>query len=78
MSKLFTVNWLEVKSAIVSGVIMALVVVITEVLVAGNIWVLDLKALLNTGIIAFLTIFVSFLKSLLTTSNGTIAGVKIK
>ena len=77
-SKFMTVSWLDVKSALVTGVIMALAVVISDILVTGNIFTIDWYALLNTGVIAFLTAMVSLLKSLLTTSEGKIAGVKIK
>lgn len=77
-TKFFTIDWLELKSALASGVLMALTIVILEVIKEGNIYVLDWKTLLNTAIIAFLTSFVSFLKSLLTTSKGTLAGIKIK
>jgi len=78
MSKFLRINWLDVKSALVSGVIMALVVVISEILVVGDIFSLDWMLLANTAVIAFLTVIVSFLKSLLTTKEGMIAGVKIK
>jgi len=78
MSKFFRVNWVDVKEALAMGIIMALVVVILEVIAAKSIFGLDWKTLANTGVMAFLTVFVSFLKSLLTTSSGTLAGVKIK
>lgn len=78
MSKTFTLNWLDVKNALVFGVLTALVVVILEIINAKTIFGLDWKTLANDGVIALLGVFVSFLKDLLTNSKGVIAGVKVK
>lgn len=78
-SPFFKVTWTEVKKALVLGVLMALLVVITEVIAVGDIYGLDWKTLLNLGIIALLTSFASFLQDLLTTRSGRFVGaVKIK
>ena len=77
-SKLGTLNWVEVKNALVLAFITALVAIILSIVSAGNIFGLDWKVLANTGALAFLVFFVSTLKDLLTTSKGTIAGVKVK
>jgi len=68
----------NIKSALVSTVLMAVLVVLTNIIAAGNVFKLDWYALANAGIIALFTGFVSLLKSLLTTSSGTIAGIQIK
>lgn len=78
MSKFTPVSWLDVKSAIASGLIMAFIFVAGVVISSGDIFSLNWKSLLNIGIIAFLTSMVSFLKSLFTTEDGRLAGVKIK
>lgn len=79
MSKLFKVSWTDIKSALVSGGVMALVIIIANVIETGDIFNLNWKELANIGVIAFLTSFVSVLKSLLTTSEGNFAGaIKIK
>lgn len=78
MSKFFTVKWVDVKDALAVGVITFLFVIIVEIIAAKTIFGLDWKTLLNDGVIAGLGVIGSFLKSLLTTSSGTLAGVKIK
>ena len=78
MSKFFSVSWLEVKEAIAVGIVTFLIVIITEIIYAGSIWGLDWKTLVNDGTIAGLSVIGTFLKSLLTTSTGKLAGVKIK
>jgi len=77
-SKLGTLNWVEVKNALVLAFITALVAIILSIVSAGNIFGLDWKVLANTGALAFLVFFVSTLKDLLTTSKGVIAGVQVK
>ena len=78
MSKFLTVSWLDVKEAIAVGIIVFIGVVIAEIVAAGSIFGLDWKTLLSDGIVAMLGFFGTFIKSLLTTSKGTLAGVKIK
>ncbi len=68
----------EFHSAIVSAILMALIVVMVDIIAAGNIFTLDWYALANAGVIALLTGLVSALKSLLTNSKGKIVGIKIK
>lgn len=78
-TKFFKVSWADVWSALVSGLIMALIVIITNILAIGDIFKLDWAVLINAGVIAFLTSIVSFLKSLLTTDSGKFIGlVKVK
>ena len=76
-SPTFTLNWLDIKNALVYGVLTAIVVVIIEILNARTIFGLDWKMIANDGVIALLGVFVSALKSFLTNSNGVIAGIKI-
>ena len=77
-SPTFTLNWLDIKKALVYGVITAIVVVIIEILNAHTIFGLNWKTLANDGVIALLGVFVSALQSFLTNSNGVIAGIKIQ
>ena len=68
-------NWVNIKSALVSGLIMAIITVGSIVISSGDIFSLDMKSLANAGVISFLTAIVSFVKSLLTTQNGNFVGV---
>lgn len=77
-SKFFRVTWLEIKEAIVVAIIVFLLTGIVEIVAVGDIWGLDWKTILNNAVIATLSFIGKFLTSLLTTSKGTLAGVKIK
>lgn len=72
-------NWITIKSALVSGVLMAILGIALNVIQTGDVFAVDVKELINVGVIALLTSIVSFLKSILTTQNGNFAGiVKVK
>ncbi len=71
-------NSTNLKSALISAMLMALIGIITYVLGVGNIFDLDFHSLLNIGVIAFLTGLVSYFKSSMTTSTGTFGGVQIR
>jgi hypothetical protein len=72
------INATTIKSALVSGVMMAILTVAIHIIGVGDIFSLDVKAIANIGVISLLTSVVSFLKSALTGSEGTIAGIKVK
>ena len=76
--KNMTLSLVNLKSALVSAVLMALVGIIAYVLQVGNIFALDFHTLANVGAVAFLTGLISFFKSSLTSPVGTFAGVQIK
>ncbi len=62
-------------SALVSTILMGILAVAGYVLQVGDIWKLDWHTLVNIGIMAILTGFVSLLKTVLTSDNGVFAGV---
>jgi hypothetical protein len=69
----------SIKSALVSGVLMAVLVVCGYIIEIGDIFNISLKAVANIGVMSLLTSAVSLIKSLLTTSAGNFAGLtKIK
>ena len=78
-SKIFVFNWVDVKSAVVSGLLMGLLVIVSSVIASKSIYNLDWANLIDIGIMAFLTSMVSLIKSILTSSSGSFAGLtKIK
>ena len=78
-SKLGIINWVEVKNSLVLALLTALTAVLVNIISVGNIFGLDWKLLINTGVLAFAVFFVSTLKELLTTEKGNLLGlVKIK
>ena len=78
-SKLGIINWVEVKNSLVLALLTALTAVMVNIISVGNIFGLDWKLLINTGVLAFAVFFVSTLKELLTTEKGNLLGlVKIK
>lgn len=79
MSNFFTWSVKDIISALVSGVLMALVVMGSYVIHVGSIFDIDWRTLADIGTISLITTTVSLVKSLLTTSTGKFAGaVSIK
>lgn len=62
------INWKDVGNAVVLAVLIA---VIQYILSVGNIWVLDFKQILNTGVVVGLGVL---LQALMTTREGKFAG----
>lgn len=67
-----------IKSALISALLMAVLSMAGYVIGLGDVFKVDTKILINTGVISLLTGLVSLLKSLGTSKNGTFAGIKIK
>jgi len=70
--------WISIKSALVSGVITAILAIAGYIIGVGDIFKIDVHALINVGALALLTTLVSLIKASLTTSAGTVGGIKIK
>ena len=74
---IFTISWTNVKSALVSGIIMGILAIAAYIIGVGNIFTLDFHSLLNAGVLSALVTIVSLIKSFLTTSSGSVAGVQV-
>ena len=81
MKGLFTLDWSNVRSAVVYGVLCLVSIfalsVVQNILNAGTIFGLDWKHILDTSVIATLPLLVSglsLIKNLLTTSKGKFLG----
>ena len=79
---MFKIDWANIKSAIVYGLLSSLVLGVLAslgyVLKLGNIWGIDWKELTNVGILAAIGGFVagiSIIKNLLTTNSGKFLGI---
>lgn len=68
----------NIKSALVSGLIMGLLGVAGYVIGIGDIFKLNAHVLINVGVMSALTTIVSLVKTSLTNTDGKIAGVQIK
>lgn len=78
-SNFFTLSWKDVKSAIVYGLLIAILTVLIFIKTAGSIYSIDWKTALDMFVISLITSGVSLLKSLLTTSDGKFVGlIKVK
>jgi len=75
MSNLFSINWIEIKNGLALALITGIVTMFLQIIEIGSVYDLDWKALMNSGILAFLVLFVSTLKDLLTTKKGNLLGV---
>jgi hypothetical protein len=79
MTTLFKLNLVEVQSAIVYGLLTALVGILGYVIEIGDIFLLDWKNLVNIAVISFSITMISLIKNFLTDSDGVFAGiVKVK
>lgn len=70
--------WINLKSALVSGLLMALFGAGTYVLQLGDVFKVEIHSLANIVALAFAAAIVSFVKNSLTTDSGNFAGVKVK
>jgi hypothetical protein len=68
----------NIKSALVSGVIMAILAIAGYVLGVGDVYSLDHKMIVNTGVMALLTAIVSYIKSSATDDAGKFLGITVK
>ena len=75
MKGMFSLDANNVRSALVYGVLTALMLMAVYVVGIGDIFKIDYRSLLNIGVISLLTTFVSLVKNLLTNSKGKFAGV---
>lgn len=72
------IMWISIKSALVSGVITAILAVAGYIIGVGDIFKIDVHALVNVGALALLTTIVSLIKASLTTKTGTVGGIQVK
>lgn len=72
---IFKLSMANVKSALVSGILMATLGVSGYIIGLSDIFAVNVHALVNIAVISFLTSVVSAIKSLLTTNNGNFVGV---
>ena len=70
--------WITIKSALVSGLIMAFLAVAGYIIGVGDVFKIDFHAFINAGVMAFLAAIVSLIKASLTTQEGTVLGVQVK
>lgn len=69
------ISWINIKSALVSGLITAVLAMAGYLIGIGDIFKIDVHAIVNVGALSALTALVSAIKSFFTTSEGNIIGV---
>lgn len=74
MNNLFTINWVNVKSALVSVVLAVILATAGYVIGLGDVFKIETHALVNVAVMAGLVGIVSLIKSYLTDSNGKFVG----
>lgn len=73
------INLTNVKGALVSTLLMAVLAGLVYVLNVGDVFALDVKSLVNVVTLSLATGFISLIKSLLTSDEGIFLGaVKVK
>lgn len=68
----------NIKSALVSSGLMAVLSVLTYVAQSGSIFTLDWRSLANIAVLSFLTGVVSIFKNAMTSPQGTFGGIQVK
>lgn len=71
---IFTINWVNIKSALVSALITAVLAIAGYIIGIGDVFKLDLHTLINVASISGLTALVSIIKSYFTTNDGNFLG----
>ena len=74
MNGIGKLSWVNIKSALVYGVLWAMLAMGIYTVQVGDIFALNFKDLVNAGAFGFLGIVVSLLKNILTTDSGNFAG----
>ncbi len=72
---LFKLNIANLQSAIIYGLLTAILAMSLYVISVGDIFALDFKALANAGAFGLLNVIVSLVKNLLTNDEGNFLGV---
>lgn len=72
---MFTLSWINIKSAIVYAILMALLSMIVYVISVHDLWAIDTHVLINSGVLAFFTGITSLIKNILTTDSGKFLGI---
>ena len=67
---MFTISFTNIKSALVYGVLTAILMMALYAVSVGDVFALNMKELTNAGVFGFITVVVSLLKNLLTTDGG--------
>jgi hypothetical protein len=73
-NNIFTINWTNIKSALVSTILTAVLSMAVYVVSLNDIFVIDYHTLANIGAISVLTGLISLIKSFLTTDSGRFLG----
>jgi hypothetical protein len=68
-------SYADVKSAIVYGILAALLSMLLYAISIGDVFAVNSHALVNAGFFGGAAVIVSFIKNLLTTSSGNFAGI---
>lgn len=74
-SGIFTLSWGNVRSALCSAIVTAVLGGAGYILGIGDVFKLDVHTLVNIGALAGLTAIVSLLKNFLTSNQGNFVGV---
>ena len=69
-------SWVNIQSAVMSGIIMGILAIFAYIIGVGNIFTLNFHSLVNAGVLTALVTIVSLIQSVFTTNAGSTAGVQ--
>ncbi|MGI9118429.1 MAG: hypothetical protein ACR2IQ_02680 [Minisyncoccia bacterium] len=65
----------QIKSAIISALLVAIIATLGYITTVGSIWKIDWRVIIDVGVMSLTTGLASILKNLLTTGNGKFLGI---
>lgn len=71
---MLNLSWVEVKSALVYAVLSAVLATLMYVIGIGDIFKIEMKALINIGVMSLFVGITSIIKNFLTSSSGKFLG----
>lgn len=74
MDNIFTINWTNIKSALVSVILTTFIAAAGYIISLGDVFLINVHTLINIVALGVLTGAVSLAKSFLTTSKGSFLG----
>lgn len=72
---MFELSWTNIKSALIYGLLSGFLAIALYAINIGDVFNLDWKALVNSGVFGFLIVIVSLVKNFLTNTDGKFLGI---
>jgi len=75
MNGILELNWINIKSALIYGLLMAIFAMLVQIKQAEELTKVDWGMIVSSGVMALVTATISVIKNILTTDKGNFLGV---